>query len=337
MVNVSYSYEHPEFDPVVVSVTSPVATVGYTQRVSDRLTLSGVVFPSQDGKETIPGLPRKVDGTMEALAVESQDQVIDAGLGAAYRPREDLSLGVSLVHTVENHSLKASTGSGPADLVDLSYHNQFDRPVAGIRYEHGHDYGKELAVSFAVRPELVKRYKGSETLAAGAGGSTAPKVQDYDPTTASLGVGGGYRGAFAGVEAQRQFWAKGRGVVKDGISADLPQADLRDITQTSVTAGYALHHGPKMELGFADLPSPWGNGRDDGVLADHVAGVGFGQLDGLDRRVYSGAVTTRLLGSELSFGVARTTGKREVGSGGDNVGYYELDVTTVSSSIRKAF
>ncbi len=332
MINVDYSYEHPDFDPVVVNVTSPTATFGYSHALTGRLVASGVVFPSNNGKTEIPGLPRKIGGSTMALEVENEDQVIDIGAGLAARLPHGFSLGASLVRTIEQHKTKANAAGNDNTMIDMEYGNQFTRPVVGARYAKS----GVVASTLSYRPSLTKKFKGQQQLAADDA-PTAPKAQGFEPETISVGSQGTLQRFTAGIEAQRQRWAKGRTIYKDGIAADEPEADLRDVTLWSVTAGYAFTPTQILSLGYADLPTPWGAGNDDGIVDHHEHGADFGQLNAVSRRLYSLSGNWDAGVGQLAWTVFHSQGVREIGGQGDNVGYYSLGVTSVSGSLGKSF
>jgi hypothetical protein len=332
LINVQYTYEHPEFDPVTIAVTSPTATLGYSAKPLTRLTVSGVVFPSKTGKTEIPGLPRKVGSAVTAVDVTSEDQVIDVALGAAYKLAKSVSLGLSLVHTIESHTLHAALIGSESDLVETSYRNQFTRPVLGARF----GLGPLVELSLAVKPALEKTYEGEHS-AASQDGESGPKVVDFEPETVAIGVGTRFRRATLGVEAIHERWSKGRGIVRNAVTADEPDADLSDVTQLGLNASYRLAQGAELSAGYARIPTPWGDGRDDGLVDHHVYGVDFGQLNGVDRQVVSLGGSLKLRGYDTSLAIYRAQGERVVADGGDNVGYYSIGVTSVSGAVKASF
>jgi hypothetical protein len=337
LVNVHYSYEHPEFDPVSVSVTSPTVTLGYAARLPHRLTAGLVVFPKKAGKTAIDGLPRKVGGTVIPLDVESDERIIDVGAGLGWQATDTLSLGLAAIHTQETHAVHANLIGNDNDLIDMRYRGAFTRPVLGARFAPA----RAVTFAAALKGPQKRAYKGSQRTAS-VPETTSPRVVNYDPTTLSLGAATQLGGFGGGVEVNRQRWSQGRGIVRNGLGADDPDADLRDVTEVSVTGGYGFASGPSVRIGYARLPSPWGDGHDDGDLDSHVSGVDFGQLNGMDRQAFSlgGAWALPLAKGralDVSTTVLRQQGTREVAGDGDNVGYYSLGVTSVSGAVRASF
>jgi hypothetical protein len=331
-VSVAYTYEHPDFDPVHVAITSPTATAGYAARLPYGLTAGLVIFPENASQTEIPGLPRKVGSEVIPLDVSTTDRVIDVGAGLSARLGGNVALGLAAVHSIEQHALTARLVDSDSHLIDMSYKGQFTRPVAGLRVVPN----ANLALGLALRPPLRREYQGSQVTAAEPD-RQAPKVVNYDPTTVALGAEAHLDAFSVGVELSHQQWSKGRNVVKSGLYADDPKADLRDVTDYGVSAGYALPHKGRVTIGYARRPSPWGDGHDDGELQSHVYGVDFGRLDGLDRTVYSLGGAWRWRGFEFAPLVSHTRGERTVGGSGDNVGFYSLGVTTISGALRASF
>jgi hypothetical protein len=332
MISVAYSYEHPDFDPVSINVVSPVATVGYTNRLNERLTFSAVIFPKESGETQIPALPRKVGSSVTPLAISNKSEVIDAGVGVGLKVIDGISVGLSGTRTFESHQTRANLIGNDNNLIEMDYHNSFNRATYGTRFY----LGDLIVATVSLRPELIKNYRGSQADVSGE--SSDPKVVNYEPETTSIGIGGRIDQFLYGAELSKERWGKGRGVLKDGIAADEPDADLDDTTNMAITGGFVLNKdGPQINASYASIPSPWGDGFDDGELANHIYGVDFGQLDGLDRRVLSvgGKLTFREL--DLSAGFSQSQGTRLVEGQGDNVGYYKLNVFTASGAIRATF
>jgi hypothetical protein len=329
MIRARYSYEHPDFDPVAITVTSPTATLGYQQQVGP-VALGFVLFPTASGKTEIPGLPRDVGGTMTALEVETDETAYEIAAGVSGHVGEHVSIGVSAQHIIEDRHLTARVIGNDEPLVDIDYKNQFTRPVAGVSAR-----APMINGALSYRPALIKRYRGSQTT--GGREEESPQVVDYDPAVINAGVGGAWHKVRAGVEMAHERWAPGSTVVKDGIASNSPDADLNNVTSVSVTAGYQLTPTASTGVGYARLPTPWGNGYDDGVLTNHLYGVDFGQLNGVDRQVLAVGGQWSVGSYGVAGSLSHARGERLVGSTGDNAGFYQLQLTTVSGSLSASF
>src|SRR5690606_2067647 len=119
MVSVNYSYEHPDFDPVAISVVSPVATVGYTNRLNQRLTFSAVIFPKESGETEIPALPRKVGTSVTPLAITNKSEVMETGVGIGLKVVDGISLGFSGIRTFESHHTTARIIGNDNNLIEM--------------------------------------------------------------------------------------------------------------------------------------------------------------------------------------------------------------------------
>jgi hypothetical protein len=333
MLGVNYKYEHPEYDPVSISVVSPVATLGYTNRLNNRLTFSAIFFPREGGDEVeIPAVPRKIGDSYVSLNVKNKKEVGDAGIGVGLRIIDGVSIGFSGIRTYESYETTANMIDNDNSLVEMKYRNNFNRVVYGARV-HWSDY---LIGTFSMRPEVIKNYRGYQKDATGT--VTDPTVANYEAKAINVGFGGRFMNFIYGAEAINESWSNGSHIVSDGLSADNPSADLVDTTSTSISAGYKLSKtASEVRFGFANVPSHWGDGIDDGNIDNHVAGINFGQTDGVDRKVFTAGGKMRFKSLDMTTVVSRSVGSRLVEDGGDNVGFYYIDVTTVAASVKATF
>ena len=336
-VNVKYTYEHPDFDPVTVNVNSPTLTLGYAKRLSPNLTLGFVIFPSKNGETAIPGLPRKVGDTVTPVSVKTEDRVIDVSVGMGVKVGGGFSCGLAADVTDEKHELTANLIDNANALVTTRYENRFVRPVAGARFDSPKLVGgAEITTVLAVKTAQVKRFDGSEKTSTDAA-ATNPRVVDYEPRSIGAGVEARWHGASFGVEARQLAWAAGRGIVKNATYEDAPDADLKDVVEYNLTAGMRLPRHASLSFGYGVEPSPWGAGRDDGTLSHHELGADYGRLDALDRRTLALGGALDSAGRSVSVALSRTHGERTLSGAADNVGFYSLDVNSLSASFRADF
>ena len=333
IINVNYMYEHPDFDPVQISVSSPIATFGYTGKLNDKINYGFVLFPKSGGGETkINALPKKIGGSVMPIAVTQTGREIDIGLGMSYTPMAGLSVGLSNVISSEKHTLQANLIDNENDLVNSEYQNNFFRTVMGVSYK----WQNMLTTSASYKPALTKTYKGSQTSAAQAEAS-APKTVNYEPETLGFGASAQVAGFSAAIEMNRLNWSKGRSTKKDGINENEPDADLNDVTEQSLSFGYNANANMGVNVSYAKRPTPWGDGFDDGTTENQRTGVAFGALNGIEQHVYSVGGSMMIKDYALDFGLSRAQGERFVQGQGENLGYYYLDVTTITGSMKASF
>jgi hypothetical protein len=326
--NVQYSYEHPQYDPVVVTVGSPTVTLGYSGAISSRLTLGAVVFPEKMGKQEIPGVPRKLGNDTLPVAVDSDETAVAAGVGAAFALGDQASVGVAVVDEYKKRVLHAELVGGEGNLVDADVHGNFVRPSVGAQA-----HGDLLAGALRVTPARENHYAGRWLN--GATDTTRPV--DYDPLEVGLGARVGDRLA-AGVDANFQQWSKGRDVVKTGFGLPADEADLHDVWERGFFVEGQIDPRLSVSASYAVLPTAWGAGHDDGTVNERVYGTDFGYLDGIDRKAYGLGAAVRLApGVGLDFSLYHARGERVVSTGGDNVGFYQIATTIVSGTLAASF
>jgi len=330
MINVNYFYEHPQFDPVSVKVTTPTATIGYTHHFGERLNVGVVIFPSQSGETEVPGLPKQLGGSVQAIHVANDKNVTDIGIGMSTQPVKGISLGVSVVRTIEKHKLVASALDSETTLLEMEYSNNFDRVVLGSRFVPS----EFVQVSLSMRPEQIKKYKGSQTH---LGLTADPKVVNYEPQAVSIGFGGWVGPVEWGLEANHLRWAKGSSVVKDGVNVFAPEADLHDVIHTSASVGLGFSKTSRVRISYADLPSPWGKGHSSEIAEEQLHGADYGTLNAIDRKVIATGGEFSFADYDVDLSAYYSTGERKVDAEGANEGFYSLNIFSVSGSVRTEF
>ncbi len=331
-VDVQYTYEHPDYDPVTVSVRSPTATLGFSRTLGSSVVLGAVLFPSKNGETEIPALPRKIGTSVVPIEAKAEDRILELGLAAAYRLAHGLTLGLGADVIYESHKIDASLVGSESELFSADYHNTFVRPIVGVNFAPV----TVLEATLAAKPALKKTFEGEQRNAA-VGEATDPRVTEYEPASVSVGASGTLGRAALGVEVRRLWWSEGRDSVKSLTYDDEPSADLSDVTEVSATASVLLPRRAALTAGYSYQPTAWGEGKDDGDLANHVYGVDYGRLDAMDRRTMGLGAKARVSNLDLSMALSRTQGERVVSDEGDNVGYYRLEVMSFSGAVKASF
>ncbi len=330
---VNYLYEHPDYDPVVVSSTSPTATLGYGYRLHEKVTFGVLLYPETISEMNVPALPRNIDGKVVAVESQYSDMVVHGGAGAAFDLGNGAAVGLSMIGTYEDHRRAMILGGQTDPVANANYRNLFYRPNLGVRYipQTG------LRTALSVRPPQTKNYRGSQ-LERGADVPTNPRLVDYRPTTFNAGIGANIKPITVNLEAQHEMWKAGESVYKNNLLNDTSRADLKNITQISTSMGYRFTKFHVVSLGYAHLPSPWGEGQgnrpDTGAESD---GVEFAQLNGVTLDVLSLGGRWKVAGYDLSFSLAKAQGSREILSNPENQGFYYVDINTLSSGVKRSF
>src|SRR5262249_1569961 len=150
------SYEHPDFDPVRVQVTSPTATVGYTHVGARHWAVGGILAPAENGDEKINGMPRAMGhGLVVPLVVTMKDQAYDVAPGGAYGPIRALISGVSVIHRRESDQMTAAAIGATSSVLKVDAHGAFPRPVFGTRAALG-----PVSLTANAKPALTKTFTG---------------------------------------------------------------------------------------------------------------------------------------------------------------------------------
>ena len=334
--HMAYSYEHPDFDPVRVDLFTPMFSEGWKgSLLANRAAWGFAVMPGSLAELDIQGLPRRVSGVPESLKVNASRKMFHVPVGGSYvLPEYHLSLGVSVIYTYDQRSLKGAGISDPATrLVDLKAQGHFFRPVVGATWNTlGTDVGSGYMFP------LTKHYSGRTKLASEPD-SFHTELADYDPGVAMFSVRRDISGVIMSANLNRLFAAKGKNIPRDGINRKTKRADLQDINQYGLRASYKTAAYGEFTLGLAYLDSYWGEGyyyKDADGFANHELGHLFGTFNAIPVR--NQAVTWRqnVSGWQTHLGLFRSAGATTVAPGGDNPGYYQIEFISLTCGIRRA-
>ena len=326
-IAVSYAYEHPNFDPVIVKVNSPTASVAYAATLGSGFAFGLGLFPTKNGTTRVPGVPRRIGDTMYSVDVKQKETAIRGGAGLSYNLHPRLAIGISVVLAMESLSTDARLVQSSANLIEADQRGVFLLPKLGMQ-------GHVSRVSFAasVNPAVTKRFNGSINASTQA---TDENMVQYEPAGLQAAASWQVSDWSIGLHNNVKFWREGRTIMRAGNGTDGNRVDLKTVWERSVHLSARLHPTWKATGAYAQLPSQWGDGYASSENANRVDGVDFGQADGIDREVMA-------LGSEFAphknwrfdASLSHAFGKRNVEAGGENEGYYQVAYTLLNLGVR---
>ena len=169
---------------------------------------------------------------------------------------------------------------------------------------------------------------------------TLPRQRRFEPAVVGTGVGLKWDSYTAQMDVNYKQWSQGRDVYRSALAFDETHADLNDVLERGVSFSYRHDPRHKLTLGASYLPTPWGPGHDDGTPAGHVEGMTFGDFSGITRRSVA-AGTSVVMGKQhdraIDFAVYHSRGVREVRTTFDNAGFYQVDMTVISTTVTANF
>jgi len=325
------SYEHPDFDPVIVEVNSPIVSAGLTGKISSKWSYGLTVFPAKRGELAVIGMPRRVGSDTMPLAVQSKETALKGALGLSWQALQNVSVGAGVVSSMEEKFTSASLIGSAAPLVSQQMKNIFYRPNFGMKAAA---FRTDLNVSWM--PAITKKYEGKQRKAGEEADST-PNTVAYDAALISAGIGHDIAGVLRlEAYANHREWSRGRDVAKEGLGSLTDEADLKDVIEYGARVSSKIL--PKHDVSYAVcvLPSPWGEGTGAvGPNGESQMGTGFGAANGIDRQ--SMAIADRIaMARDANIDVTwmRSTGNREVSESGASPGFYQsqIDVFSVTGS-----
>lgn len=331
----SYTYEHPAYDPVRVSLFAPVISAGWRSTdVDHHFTWGLAVAPTAMTQLKVKGLPRRIqDGKPESLDINTTRKQFHLPIGGSYSFQGDprKSIGLSLIATYDERKLIADSLVNSDRVVDMKAKGTFFRPELGGVYGCG---PMDIGVSYM--GAVTKHFKGSTTLNFRDEFDT--ELIDYDPAVLATGVRTTYDDWTLSVNINRIFGAKGASIHRNGILPKITDADIRDVNQFGARVGYKIDNNDSVSAAYAYLPTIWGAGlsyKDGDGFAVHEHGHLFGTFNAMPVR--NQALFWRHHSDivDLNSGVFRTAGKQTVDGNGDNPGFYQLEFVTLTAGIAK--
>lgn len=330
-----YSYEHPNFDPVRADIKTPVVSGGWIGRFAESRGSWGIAFlPSSMADLKIKGMPRRVDGSLESLNVRATRKQFHLAAGASYAfPETGMSLGLSLIDTYDNRTLKGAqvTNSG-TPLVEMKASGNFIRPVIGTAWT-----SDSASAGVGYMFPVTKRFKGKTKLAFKPKSFNTEQV-DYDPAMLLTSARVKIQDATLSANVNRVFGSKGRGIQRDGLSRQTKTADLKDANHVGVRGSYKISGYGELSLAAAYLDSYWGDGSyytdQDGIPHQEIGHI-FGQFNAIPVRNQAVSWKQTVNDWQTVTTLYRTAGATTVGPGGDNPGYYQIEFLSLTCGVQR--
>jgi hypothetical protein len=325
-INGQVSYEHPNFDAVMIDVASPIASVGLQEKIAgDRLMFAAALFPAKGGEMQVKGIPQRIGPSVQALQVESSDLVVHGSVGLAAN-FESWSVGAGWVRSWENRSVYASMiNNTESPLVEQVLHNNFDRIVLGVAHQ-----GSIVRSSLSYAPEMIKKYDGVERLV--GRNDTNPRTVVYEPARISAGAGltlsPGWDFDFS---LNHRSYGKGRSISTDASQFEGVDAELGNVLEWGATlATSTAINGLSLATSYASLPSPWGEGEViDGMMTS--AGPAMGNSVAVDRQSLTFGLRFKAISQQVvTASIGQTWGVREFSETGSTPGYLQIATTMAS-------
>ena len=335
IARMQYSYEHPNFDPVHVNVISPMFSEGWMGRFADGHGAWGfMVMPSSLADLDINGMPRRVSGTLESLKVKASRKQFHLAVGGSYNlPETRLNLGLSLIYTYDNRSLKGSQVTNPdTKLVNMKSSGNFFRPVVGTAWT-----SDTASTGVGYMFPLTKHFKGKTKLATEAESFNTEQV-DYDPAMLLTSARVKVQDATLSANVNRVFGSKGRGIHRDGLNRNTKTADLKDANHVGVRGAYKIIGYCELSIAAAYLDSYWGDGyyyTDQDGIPHHEIGHIFGQFNAIPVRNQAVSWRQAVGDWRTVTTLYRSAGATTVGPGGDNPGYYQIEFVSLTLGVQK--
>jgi hypothetical protein len=338
----SYSYEHPEFDPVRLSLFAPIVSAAWVTSSESAIRFGLGIAPTSFSDLEINGLPRRISGTPESLDVKTRRRQIHVPLSLAYQTSllpVPHSFGFSLLTTHDERRLAATSYSDGVKLVDMNARGTFFRPVIGLQAAH---HGGSLGLSYI--SALTKKFQGVTQLASEPTTPLSQEQVDYEPAVLLTSYRQKIDQFSFTANVNRVFGAGGRKVIRDGVNRKALEADVRDANQLGMQASWFASEETTWSFAYAYLPTIWGAGSysvDSDGFTHHELGHVFGQFQAIPVRNMSIAVRSYPQNCDCPFAwntvLFRSAGTQTIDVTGDNPGHYEFEFVSISTGLSARF
>ncbi|MBM4250511.1 MAG: hypothetical protein FJ146_00890 [Deltaproteobacteria bacterium] len=338
---ITYSYQNAAtetFEPAVLGVTTPTASLGGAWRVDPSVALGMEVLPLGLGStQDYFGAPVEVTtGSFQAMDVSRKEVAAKIAAGGAFRFLKRYTLGLGLIYTTERSSIRTKNAGTERVALEASYAGRSLQPNLGARIDVG--YGVIIGLSY--RTPVTRAYKGSLSINTAPEDSPAAlqsgdfKGVAFEP--AALGVGVEWKFLNYGLFGDFVYkaWSAGRSVSKGGLGADPAETDLINTTDLVIGGRYWIgnNHLAQFAIGLNGANVGNGSAISTDVNNRDVAGVQLGQTEAIPRLLLSGGYLFKIApGRQIEAAMMVLNGRREVPVGYSQPGTFQLQafVTTL--------
>jgi len=335
IAQLSYSYEHPDFDPVSINLVTPMFSEGWKGSFLDGQGAWGfAVMPGSLAELNVNGIPRRIMGNAESLHIKASRRNFHIPLGASYNLGDTgANIGLAAIYTYDERTLRGSPVTNPdSELANLKARGHFVRPIIGSNINTS---TSSIGASYML--PLTKKYIGKTTIASESAEFNTEQV-DYDPGVLMLGARQPLGDFSISENINYLFGSKGKTVQRDGLNRKTNRADLKDAKHFGVRLDYNSNDYGVFTLGIAYLDSYWGDGhytKDEEGFANHELGNAFGTFNAIPVRNQSVTWKKSIGTWDTHLALFRSAGTTTVGPSGDNPGYYQLEFVSLTCGIRR--
>jgi hypothetical protein len=346
LLSLNYQYTHPGYDPVEVSVTTPVPFFGFAWRPEETLSdvtlaFSFLPIPSSSNERKIDKLPtRKFAGDSESepvlmdVTTKGNGVGYRGSLGVSYRIMSGLGIGASVLFSKSGGTTTAKThGSGEVLIVDRTESSSYGL-LLGVR---GSVLRGRVNSGLSVRMPSTNRGTGSTRYPALAGDAEAPKKSS---SKGPMGIAAGFDALLSErivpfAEVHYTNWSSIRTQKRDQV---FDEAEVDYFNTTDLILGTdLLAAGMRFSLSYGIYQSSIGDGIMKSESEDdrELIGMEFQDVGGLPHNDV-GAGCEFLAGTtRIQTGLLYVSGQREVWKKARGYGEYQISIfsLTVSASV----
>lgn|GEM_PF-3295645 len=334
LLSVRYSFKTEGFDAAKVNLVTPVAVIGAATKVGNRFAMGFTLLPIPKGasKLTIEKIPSRSMSSEPALIDVTTENDggfgYQAAIGASLTLFPGWDLGFAYLPTRTESSLTISDSTTRSEILGIRSSTSYTAWSAGLRGRVFNLAQFSLMYRSPVLASVDGRFtnEGGEKFSRHAtiGNEISGAVELMNPHFKPF------------MEMAHMRHSTNTGNLNPMAPSQDINNDSYDVTSFVAGARFKFNrrHGFTVAAGW--YPTSTGSGTmanaDEGI--DETAGIQFGDIDSISRKVASGGYHFESKNAFLQFSGAWHDGQREVADYSRGAGRYELRIVTLSSSIR---
>jgi hypothetical protein len=332
VINLSYTYGHPDYDPITLIRTTPVPFFGFTYRVIPDLTLGFSLLPLPGGStsQKVLGLPTRALGE-EPIIVDAETKGEGMGyrasMGGAYKITPSFVVGLSLLTAASKSILIADDADSGTTMIEESTSTSSIAAILGLRAGL---FDNKLIAGFTIRPPSNATTKGEAVFPTLDGVTVDKSGKDKGPL--GVGLAAEYK-ITPRIVPFLEFNYEGWGALRSqGGYAGITPATYDYFNTTDVVAGMEYRFNQHQISGaFGQYQSHLGDGimADEADDGEELIGMEFQSIDAMPYKLLGAGYKFAFKSGYAQTGFSYLTGSREVWENARGYGNYTLKIISL--------
>lgn len=329
IVNISYTYQMPDYPPAKIALTVPPVNFGGSFKPKSNIAF-GYFFTPRPGMDVlkIKGVPFDLDSTVMPVDIEQKGSTFLTALGVGFKVNRTTAVGASLLEVAEDSQIvvrREGTMTDEDALVGMRYRGSSTQILLGFR----HVPNSKTIVAGSIKTPVTRSYKGTQIIQGDKDDDIRKK--GYSPAVLAIGAERKFGVPAAFGELRYEGWSKGRDSNSSGLPGSSARSALNDIFILVAGGRLRLPGGHSGSASIGIYPSNVGLGSTTDQISspEGSSGVSFGEFDAIDRTMFSASYRFIRRKMDITAGFNVISGTRNVPSDYPGKGKYTLSVFSI--------